>query len=533
MLRIGGNWYVLHAKITCVEVSKEEDTETNLEGHNTVNKDQSAPLVMINDKNHVNQCQELSTDQCSNECEQIESKYKPNTDSPIEDVNPLQNVEVDMLTQSNMKIEIDENQIEEMDYLGIQMNDANDSQPNIQTIFQCPVCQVILKHKSSLERHILRVHSVPPKPYKCDECETKFVTIYELRRHMNKRPRVCETCNESFCSVSLLRAHAYTGCTLKNIVAVQTLDSLNDQKPKKRPYIKRNSNEVPTCDVCLKTFSRRDYLSHHYKRVHDPSSKQHKCDQCGQLFIEEYLIQHKQQIVICNKCGDTFCSKALLRSHQSDYCNLVNKDTIMNRLCKFGCNELVNANKWIHHMTIKHNDIYKTFRCDICKKSFTTKSNIRLHILSTHCPKSRKYKCDLCNYSCISAQILFNHKKFKHLNPNKFICSECGKEFKQKNQLLVHINRHTGAKPFECLYDGCSKRFNETSQRYEHMRMHTGEKPFVCPVCGHKFAYYSSLRRHKFSAHKIYTKKHPCPICDEILPEALLLKRHMRKHDVG
>ena len=57
--------------------------------------------------------------------------------------------------------------------------------------------------------------------------------------------------------------------------------------------------------------------------------------------------------------------------------------------------------------------------------------------------------------------------------PNHLLrCSECGKEFAHKNQLLDHLMRHTSDRPFAC--GRCHVTFSERRSRNRH------EINFVC-----------------------------------------------------
>ena len=52
----------------------------------------------------------------------------------------------------------------------------------------------------------------------------------------------------------------------------------------------------------------------------------------------------------------------------------------------------------------------------------------------------------------------------------KFQCSLCKKIFACKTQLDMHMNIHTGAKPFICEDPGCGARFSHSSNLSRHMK---------------------------------------------------------------
>ncbi|KAJ6625906.1 hypothetical protein B0H10DRAFT_599552 [Mycena sp. CBHHK59/15] len=55
---------------------------------------------------------------------------------------------------------------------------------------------------------------------------------------------------------------------------------------------------------------------------------------------------------------------------------------------------------------------------------------------------------------------------------SKYECSYCGKGFSRPSSLKIHLNSHTGEKPFVCPVDGCGRSFSVLSNMRRHARVH-------------------------------------------------------------
>ncbi|KAF8558033.1 hypothetical protein OG21DRAFT_1481816 [Imleria badia] len=54
----------------------------------------------------------------------------------------------------------------------------------------------------------------------------------------------------------------------------------------------------------------------------------------------------------------------------------------------------------------------------------------------------------------------------------KYECDYCGKGFTRPSSLKIHLNSHTGEKPFVCTFEGCGRSFSVLSNMRRHARVH-------------------------------------------------------------
>ncbi|XP_065442518.1 uncharacterized protein LOC101931677 isoform X1 [Chrysemys picta bellii] len=165
----------------------------------------------------------------------------------------------------------------------------------------------------------------------------------------------------------------------------------------------------------------------------------------------------------------------------------------------------------------------KPFACSECGKSFRLKGNLVKHLRSH--AKVRPYKCTECEKSFNCQSDLLRHQMI-HRGEKPYKCSECEKSYSRKVYLLNHQRVHTGERPFQCT--ACEKSFRQKAVLISHQRLHTGERPYKCTQCDNSFSEKSKLNNH----FRIHTGEWPykCTKCDKSYSRKVYLLNHQRLH---
>jgi KRAB domain-containing zinc finger protein len=268
--------------------------------------------------------------------------------------------------------------------------------------FKCNLCDNAFKHKMSWKVHFLSIH----KDYKGDENEACIDNLQE------------ETEDTVEINVEKLTAIA------KNIETV-------NNKP-----CKDNVEEHYSCDICnCKYFISKELYGHYLEKHFDPNIL--KCELCIDILqTPEDLILHLEK-------------HSKVKKH---FCPICGKD-FKNRGCM------------TEHIYLHSNE--RKYKCEQCIRSYRSRTSLSIHKRRDHGEGTEMFTCEICSNKYTSKAQLKRHI-LAHNGIFPFTCSTCGKGFDCKFRLVSHEYTHTSIKPLRCLK--CNKGFICKKYWRNHMR---------------------------------------------------------------
>ncbi|XP_065226797.1 zinc finger protein 43-like [Planococcus citri] len=306
-----------------------------------------------------------------------------------------------------------------------------------ETSFACDMCDYKTSSKGQIQQHIADKHTVASwtskrnaeendqKHFFCATCDKTFSQELTYQEHLNvhsgKRPFSCKLCTASFRARQDLNQHLRTihsekqfKCPTCNYVAkhkgklTEHIKCVHDkpfacdkcayrtgEKGKIQQHIASKHTKALSfvCEVCGNGFKTRYSLQMHMKNIHFPEPK--VCQTCGTICpsLSKYNAHvfrcgKEKQKYKCEKCGQTYVSKEILRDHMNKHLNLKPYK------CKV-CGKAfhMRTRLWTHEYVHRG----ANYQCEICNRSFNRKDNMKNHM------KRHFYKSMRCDDTIVTA----------------------------------------------------------------------------------------------------------------------------------
>ncbi|KAK1898735.1 Telomere zinc finger-associated protein [Dissostichus eleginoides] len=303
----------------------------------------------------------------------------------------------------------------------------------------------------------------------CPICNKSFRSKYYLkvhnRRHTGERPFGCAKCGKRYFRKENLSLHEMKDCAKVQTYTCVTCSSTFNGKVELRLHVVSHTGNMPhKCSSCPEQFMHKKNLTIHMMKVHG-HPKPHACSQCPKTFltrtelrVHEAAKHRGEKPFVCEECGHRASSRNGLQMHIKAIHR--NERPFVCTLCGHAFSQKNNLNM---HLRIHSGE--RPYQCHLCGKTFRTQASLDKH-QRTHTGE-RPFSCDVCEQRFTEKGALVRHKASKHEEGRPHCCQICGKTFKAREQLRVHLRRHKGMRKFECI--DCGYKFT----RQAHLRRHT------------------------------------------------------------
>ncbi|XP_049784109.1 uncharacterized protein LOC126185676 [Schistocerca cancellata] len=303
--------------------------------------------------------------------------------------------------------------------------------------FKCHICFKTLRTHHNLKRHLTN-HEKPPvsvSSVPCNLCQEVFTEkskLYQHREEKHPKKHNCTFCNKEFLSLRSCRIHeslhperVVYKCNICETVFLTEL-RLNRHKD--------IYHREPYCRICRKEITDRSKLIEHERR-HGRFKQVFMCKECPKVFRTASGLKYHMSVhtgkyaVYCEICGKGLHSEVVLAEHKATHTKEVRYT------CEL-CGRTFSSNSTYRMHRLWH-DNPLPYQCNFCDKKFKHTSILAVHKRRVHTGE-RPYKCKYCNMA-FSVSSTLNKHLILHTKQYPFKCEQCSKGFTTRTKIANHL----------------------------------------------------------------------------------------------
>ncbi|KYB27345.1 Histone H4 transcription factor-like Protein [Tribolium castaneum] len=208
---------------------------------------------------------------------------------------------------------------------------------------------------------------------------------------------------------------------------------------------------------------------------------------------------HKQGNITCCWKGCTNKTKFRTQCKLAEHMRMHTKEKMV--ACPTCGNLFSNVTKFCDHRRRQLPINLQSYLCSQCSKYFPSerllRDHMRLHI--------NHYKCSMCEMTCPKPSILAKHIRYKHLSERPFKCNYCDYECVSKHNLDFHVKTHDPESEYKCSDCGyeCRSQFG-LDRHYQKAHGKDLTNVYECHNCKKQFMRGGFLTKHLMKVHNYH-----------------------------